>query len=188
MTPIEKKVSTKKITPSTLASPIAAASLPDAPRDAELGLIGRGDRREMRPTADEPARIGDRKDRGEGEREPPDVVAEQIGAGGQNGGQDKVSDKERAQAAEACIGFRGRRERRRRVGPHRRGHKPAKRVRAEKRRQQKDAEAQTESHNVFAEPGRRRRLDGDGCLGHFRPFKPASRMDNDLSHSMDLVE
>ena len=130
----------------------------------------------MRPRADEPARIGDGEHGREGEREPPDIVAEQIGAGGQNGGEDKVGDEERAHAAEARIGLRDGRKRRRRVGPDRCRHQPPERVRAGKRKQgqQEDAEAETDGDEVFAEPRRRRCLDGNGCFGHFRPLNVAN--------------
>ena len=139
MTPIEKKVSTKKITRKPLASPIAATSGPEPtvvpnasarvmrkvatkPRMnfgkcvPDFALIGRGDRGEIRPRADEPARIGDHKHGREGRGEPLDVVAEQVGGGGQNGGENEVGDEERARAAEARIGFRDGRQRRG-VGP-----------------------------------------------------------------------
>src|SRR5271166_501768 len=124
------------------------------PRETKLGLLGRSDGGETRPSAEEPARIGDREDGGEGEGETPDVFAERQRPERQGEKQREVGEQERARPAKRRVGPRRRGERGAWIGPDGGRRDPAERVDAGIGQQRKREHAEPDQHRepILANP------------------------------------
>ena len=104
------------------------------PGNAELRQVGGRHGRQMRIGADEPARIGDGEDDGEGERETSRVASRRPDDQAQRRQQGEEGRRQRERAAQIGVGFGDRAQRLRRIDPHRRRRGPAPADRRPRRR------------------------------------------------------
>ena len=136
----------------------------------------------MRVRADEPARVGEREQRGDARGEAPRLETESCGRGRQDSHHRDEGDREAAEATERGKAFRGGRQRLGGVGVDRRRDDPAEQVGAARRgdeRQRDDDEAEDQRDEILVE--RRRRLGrGKGCIGHVIATPRSGNEDGDV--------
>jgi hypothetical protein len=138
------------------------------PRDAEFLLLGRRHRREMGVAADDPARIGDGKDHGEGGREFSDIAAERRHGRAEHDEKRGVGRQQRAATPEPAIALGDRRERLGQIRVDRGGDGPSQQIDAADtaEREHEHANADDDGQPILGdrrglEHDRLRRVDGE---------------------------